>query len=45
MPPTIYTENEWARVQPYITKLYSDEGKSLKELIERMKQDHDFHAT
>lgn len=45
MPANTHTEDEWARLQPHITKLYSDEAKPLKEVMERMEQGYDFHAT
>lgn len=45
MPSNVHSEEEWARLQPHITKLYSDEAKSLKEVMEAMERGYDFHAT
>ncbi|KAH7169920.1 Clr5 domain-containing protein [Dactylonectria macrodidyma] len=45
MSANVHTEEEWARLQPHIKKLYSDEAKSLKEVMEVMERVHDFYAT
>ncbi|KAH7118267.1 Clr5 domain-containing protein [Dactylonectria estremocensis] len=45
MSSNAHTEDEWARMQPHITKLYSDEAKPLKEVMEILEQGYGFHAT
>ncbi|KAH7146844.1 Clr5 domain-containing protein, partial [Dactylonectria estremocensis] len=45
MSANTHTEEQWVRLQPHITKLYSDEAKPLKEVMEIMEREYDFHAT
>ncbi|KAH6983907.1 Clr5 domain-containing protein [Ilyonectria destructans] len=45
MSTSVYTDQEWARMRPHITRLYSDDARPLKEVVETMRLRHDFHAT
>lgn len=37
--------DEWETKRPIITKLYQEERKSLKEVMEILERDHGFKAT
>lgn len=39
------TAEDWDAQQSTIAKLYVDEGKTLRELMDIMKRDHSFYAT
>ncbi|KAL1880054.1 hypothetical protein Daus18300_001417 [Diaporthe australafricana] len=39
------SEAEWADHQPLIKKLYVDEGRTLQDVMEIMKRDHNFNAS
>lgn len=36
---------DWAAHRPTITRLYAEEDRTLREVIEIMKRDHSFFAT
>lgn len=38
-------DEEWTRMRPHITRLYSDESRPLKDVVETLRQKYDFHAT
>lgn len=44
-PITWATPEDWATHRPTITRLYADEGRTLRDVIEIMKRDHSFNAT
>jgi Clr5 domain len=37
-----YTSEEWRRHRPLITQLYSDEGRTLKEVREHLEREFNF---
>ncbi|MCJ1354051.1 MAG: hypothetical protein MMC33_004038 [Icmadophila ericetorum] len=43
--PKQYTMTEWSAKKHLIEKLYINEGKTLKETMTIMSQEHNFHAT
>ena len=40
-----YTSDEWKRHRPLITQLYSEEGRTLKEVREQLERDYGFAPT
>jgi hypothetical protein len=39
------TEEDWDRHRARITKMYSEENRTLAQLMEVMDKEHDFRAT
>lgn len=40
-----YTSEEWRRHRPTITRLYFEEGRTLKEVADYLKREYDFSPT
>lgn len=40
-----YTQSEWNRVRPIIKNLYLDLDLKLREIIQRLEDEHGFYAT
>jgi hypothetical protein len=40
-----YTSEEWRRHRPLITRLYFEEGRTLKDVAEFLKREYDFAPT
>lgn len=40
-----YSSDEWKRHRPLITRLYSDEGRTLKEVREQLEREYGFAPT
>ncbi|KAH7142866.1 Clr5 domain-containing protein [Dactylonectria estremocensis] len=45
MSTSEHADQAWARLRPHITRLYLDEARPLKEVVETMRIRHDFDAT
>lgn len=41
----MYTPEQWAEKKEIITQLYAREGKSLREVKEKLRLEHDFRPT
>lgn len=40
-----YSSDEWKRHRPLITQLYSDEGRTLKEVRDHLEREYGFAPT
>ena len=40
-----YSPSEWTHVRPTVQRLYIDQDLTLRDVMRRMSEEHDFHAT